>query len=106
MAEALTTSVKRTEERLINHLTREEMNAVLDAPNPNTRTGVRDQVMLYLGFAAGLRASELVGLRLEDIESARQVDSRLRHERGQPGDKIQRLEDDMGRAIAVRGLEL
>lgn len=59
---------KRTEERLINHLTREEMKAVLDAPDPNTRAGIRDQAMLYLGFAAGLRASELVGLRLDDVE--------------------------------------
>jgi len=64
----LAISNKRIEERLINHLTREEMKAVLDAPNPNTRTGIRDQAMLYLGFAAGLRASELVGLRLDDIE--------------------------------------
>ena len=59
---------KRTEERLINHLTREEMKAVLDAPDPNTRTGIRDQAMRYLGFAAGLRASERVGLCLDDIE--------------------------------------
>jgi len=64
----LAISNKRTEERLINHLTREEMNAVLDAPDPNTRSGIRDQSMLYLGFAAGLRASELVGLRVDDIE--------------------------------------
>jgi integrase/recombinase XerD len=64
----LAISNKRTEERLVNHLTREEMKAVLDAPDPGTRTGIRDQAMLYLGFAAGLRASELVGLRLDDIE--------------------------------------
>jgi site-specific recombinase XerD len=66
--QVLAVSNKRTVERLINHLTREEMKAVLDAPNPNTRTGLRDQAMLYLGFAAGLRASELVGLRLDEIE--------------------------------------
>ena len=59
---------KRTEERLINHLTTEEMRAVLDAPDPRTRSGLRDQGMLYLGFAAGLRVSELVGLRLDDLE--------------------------------------
>ena len=64
----LAISNKRTEERLINHLTREEMKTILDAPNPNTRSGIRDQAMLYLGLAAGLRASELVGLRLDDIE--------------------------------------
>ena len=38
----LAISNKRTEQRLINHLSREEMNAVLDAPNPNTRSGIRD----------------------------------------------------------------
>ena len=59
---------KRTEERLVNHLTRVEMKAVLDAPDPCTRHGVRDQAMLYLGFAAGLRVSELVGLRLDELE--------------------------------------
>jgi site-specific recombinase XerD len=56
-------SNKRTQERLVNHLTREEMKAVLDAPDPGTRTGIRDQAMLYLGFTAGLRVSELVGAR-------------------------------------------
>jgi len=61
-------SGKRTEERLINHLTQEEMKAILDAPDPSDRSGIRDQAMLYLGFAAGLRVSELVGLRLDDIE--------------------------------------
>jgi len=61
-------SNKRTQERLVNHLTREEMKAVLDAPDPGARQGIRDQAMLYLGFAAGLRASEIVGLRMEDVE--------------------------------------
>ena len=61
-------SNKRAQERLVNHLTREEMKAVLDAPDPTTRNGIRDQAMLYLGFAAGLRVSELVGLRLDEIE--------------------------------------
>jgi len=64
----LVISNKRTEERLVNHLTRDEMKAMLDAPDPRTRTGRRDQAMLYLGFAAGLRVSELVGLRLDEIE--------------------------------------
>jgi integrase/recombinase XerD len=44
------------------------MKTVLDVPDPGTRKGVRDQAMLYLGFAAGLRVSELVGLRLDEIE--------------------------------------
>lgn len=61
-------SNKRARERLVSHLSREEMKAVLDAPDPSTRYGIRDQAMLYLGFGAGLRASEVVGLRLDEIE--------------------------------------
>jgi hypothetical protein len=36
-------SNKRTEERLVNHLNREEMKAVLDVPDPGTSKGVHDQ---------------------------------------------------------------
>jgi integrase/recombinase XerD len=59
--------MKRTDEALVAYLTHDEMQAVLDAPDPCTRDGVRDRAMLHIAFAAGLRVSELVGLRLEDI---------------------------------------
>lgn len=59
--------VKKTDERLVGYLTMDEMQAVLDAPDPRDRGGVRDRAMLHLAFAAGLRASELVGLRLDDV---------------------------------------
>lgn len=58
---------KKTDTRLVTHLEIDEMQAVLDAPAPTTRYGVRDRAMLHLGFAAGLRVSELVGLRLNDV---------------------------------------
>lgn len=58
---------KKTDEKLVGYLTRDEMQAVLDAPDPRTRDGVRDRAMLHLGFAAGLRVSELVGLKLDDV---------------------------------------
>jgi integrase len=35
--------------------------------DPHGREGVRDRAMLHLAFAAGLRASELIGLRLDEI---------------------------------------
>ena len=59
--------MKRTNERLVAYLTRDELQAILDAPDPRTRDGVRDRAMLHVAFAAGLRVSELVGLRLEDL---------------------------------------
>lgn len=55
---------KRTESRLVNHLSRESL---LDAPSPHTCDGIRDRAMLYLGYSAGLRVSELVGLRMENL---------------------------------------
>ena len=58
---------KKTDEKLVGYLTREEMQAVLDAPDPRSRVGTRDLAMLHLAFAAGLRVSELVGLRLDEV---------------------------------------
>ena len=43
------------------------MLAVLRAPDVQTRSGIRDRAMLHLGFAAGLRVSELVSLQLTDV---------------------------------------
>ena len=58
---------KKTTSRLVAYLTQDEMHAVLGAPDPTTRYGIRDRAMLYLGFTAGLRVSEIVGLRVEDL---------------------------------------
>lgn len=59
--------MKRTDTRLVVHLTRPEMQAILDAPDPRTREGIRDRAMLHVACAAGLRVSELVGLRLDGL---------------------------------------
>jgi site-specific recombinase XerD len=58
---------KRTDEKLVAYLTRAEMQAVLNAPDPRSRDGIRDRAMLHVAFAAGLRVSELIGLRLGDV---------------------------------------
>jgi integrase/recombinase XerD len=59
--------IKKTESRLVGHLTRQEMQALLDAPDPTTRAGIRDRAMLHVCYAAGLRVSELIGIRLDDL---------------------------------------
>ncbi len=59
--------MKKTETRLVRHLTTEEIQALLDAPRAIDWAGIRDRAMLHLCFAAGLRVSELTGLRLEDF---------------------------------------
>src|SRR5437899_3632181 len=59
---------KKTDRRLVPYLLREELQAVLDAPDPATRDGIRDRAMLHLAVCAGLRVSELTGLKIEDID--------------------------------------
>jgi integrase/recombinase XerD len=60
--------MKKTDEALIGYLTREEMQVLLNVPDPRTKFGVRDRAMLHLAFAAGLRVSELINLRLDHLD--------------------------------------
>jgi len=59
---------KKAESKLIRHLTVDEMQAILDAPDPSGWKGIRDRAMLHLCYAGGLRVSELIGLRLDDLK--------------------------------------
>jgi integrase/recombinase XerD len=44
-----------------------EVEALLKAPDPSTTAGLRDKAMLELLYATGLRVSELIHVRLEDV---------------------------------------
>ncbi|MEO5376026.1 MAG: site-specific integrase [Alphaproteobacteria bacterium] len=61
--------MKKTNQALIDYLTRDELQALLDAPDPRKPSGVRDRAMLHLIYAAGLRVSELVALQVDDLDS-------------------------------------
>jgi integrase/recombinase XerD len=58
---------KRFDMPLIRYLSIAEMEAILNAPDLRTRSGIRDRAMLHVGFAAGLRVSELTGLLLTGV---------------------------------------
>lgn len=58
---------KRFDKGLVQSLDMEEVQAILDAPDTRTMSGVRDRAMLLLTYAAGLRVSEATGLKLEDL---------------------------------------
>jgi integrase/recombinase XerD len=51
---------KKTDQPLVQHLVMTEMQAILEAPNTQTRSGIRDRAMIHLCFAAALRVSELI----------------------------------------------
>lgn len=69
---------KKTDEALVDYLNREELQALLDAPDPTTQAGTRDRAMLHVCFAGGLRVSELVCLRLDDVQTHPQMSIRIR----------------------------
>jgi integrase/recombinase XerC len=69
---ALVGTPKR-EQRIPNHLAVGEMSAMLDAPDTSGPLGRRDQAILELFYASGLRLSELVGLDLEDVNVSGRV---------------------------------
>jgi len=54
--------------RLPKFLTEEEMERLLRAPDINSDVGVRDRAMIELMYAAGLRVSELCGLKVADVD--------------------------------------
>jgi integrase/recombinase XerD len=53
---------------LPHFLSVEQMGRLLEAPPPDTDLGLRDRALLELMYAAGLRASEAVGLAVGDVQ--------------------------------------
>jgi integrase/recombinase XerD len=60
--------MKKIDEVLVASLSRVEVQALLDAPDQRTMSGIRDRAMLHLAFAGGLRVSELVGIALDQFD--------------------------------------
>jgi site-specific recombinase XerD len=58
---------KRFERKLIDFLTKPEIEALLAAPDQSTWGGRRDSTLLSLAIQTGLRVSELIGLTCKDI---------------------------------------
>ncbi len=61
---------KRHQQKLVCFLTRDEIDALLSAPDNGTWFGRRDQTLLTLAVQTGLRVSELTRLVGRDIHWA------------------------------------
>ena len=103
---------KRHEQRQIDFLNREEIDALLAAPNLSTWMGRRDRALLLVAVQTGLRVSELIGLNCQDAvlgtgahvrclgkgrkqrctplrpETTKMLDAWLRERHGLPGDPL------------------
>ena len=59
---------KRVDRAIVDFLTRHESDTLIAAPDQSTWTGRRDHTMLLVAVHTGLRVSELVGLKLHDVQ--------------------------------------
>lgn len=57
----------KTERRLPQVLSIQEVDRLLAMPDPSQPTGLRDRAMLELLYATGIRVSELVALNITDV---------------------------------------
>lgn len=58
---------KRHVKKPVDFLTRTEVDALLAAPDQTTWSGRRDRTLLLVAVQTGLRVSELIGLRCQDV---------------------------------------
>lgn len=65
--QALAIPMKRFDRPVLGFLSRQEMQAILDAPDPRTWAGQRDRALFSLMYNTGARVSEVIGLRVGDV---------------------------------------
>ena len=62
--------MKRCERHALSYLSREEVDAILEAPDASTWSGQRDRMLFALLYNTGARVSEVIGLRRLDVAQA------------------------------------
>ena len=58
---------KRCSRPLVGYLSREEVQAIVNAPDSSTWAGQRDQVLLATLYNTGARVSEVTGIKVTDV---------------------------------------
>ncbi len=65
--QVLAIPMKRFDRTVLGFLSRQEMQAILEAPDPQTWTGQRDRTLFSLMYNTGARVSEIIVLRIGDV---------------------------------------
>jgi integrase/recombinase XerD len=65
--QALSIPMKRFDRRMLGFLTRDEIQAVLEAPDAGTWAGQRDRALFSILYNTGARVSEAISLRVRDV---------------------------------------
>ena len=60
--------VKKSGKKLVDYLSQEEMNLLLETPSPSTWSGQRDRVLLLVMYNTGARVSEIARLKVADVK--------------------------------------
>jgi len=63
----LTLELPKVEKRLPTFLTEEEVFKLINAPDKKTTLGLRDNLILKMLYSTGMRVSELVSLRISEL---------------------------------------
>lgn len=63
----LSISMKRFDKPILNYLSKEEIQAIISAPNQKTWSGYRDFIMFSIFYNTGARISEIINLRVRDV---------------------------------------
>jgi site-specific recombinase XerD len=69
--------MKRFERPLLDFLSREEMQAIIDAPNSSTWSGHRDRVLFATLYNTGTRVSEIIHLKRNQVSVDRDFSIRI-----------------------------
>jgi site-specific recombinase XerD len=64
---ALSVPMKRCDKPMVGFLSRDEIQHLLTAPDPDTWAGQRDRVLLATMYNTGARVSEILALRVGDV---------------------------------------
>lgn len=69
--------MKRHDRCLLGFLDRDEVQAILNAPDPSTWSGQRDRILFTLLYNTGARVSEIIALRVADVSLGRGASVRI-----------------------------